>query len=438
MLDVLPPPLTVEPDSVLVRLLEVAALEMDVLQEDLERVRQTHWIRSVFRLLEAEKLGALLDIERLPGESLALYRERLVATAVARRQGANGAPEIRRFVYDYLYAAERALDAVLVPGLRGTNLADAYSAPAERPHFRPLALVEWPHRRRTSATLRARGGKVPYLFRWSEDNRGLDESVVELDVRGAFGGATAVPVLVNTTTGDLIGFRDRLRFGQRLRIVPAAPGEADGEGSERLARAILDESDATDRLFSVSGFELGKPFAPEDLDPAPQLPRLLRGGNNWIYLSVAHYDVEGLNRSFLAIAGAELREGVFNETGFDSSLFPSGSAVWLSLSWSETEAATFAVRVPWAIVAEPTLPSGAAKASSLVDTSLRSTVFKLHAAGVTSRVELVPFTETQNQIERFELPFRVLDPERGPSGEDDRVALGGRFGDSATGRSLFE
>ena len=431
--DVLPPPLTIEPSSVLMRLLDIVALEAEAAHEDLERVRQTHWIRTTFRIEEAEKLGALLDIPRLDGEGLQLYRERLLAMAVARLRGATGAREIRRFVYDYLNAAEKALEATLVAGLQGTGFDEAFTASDERPAFRPLELVENPVHRRVSTALATRRNRTPYLLRWTETNKGLDETFAEIDLRGVFDGRTAVPVLVNITTGELIGFRDVLRFGQRLQIRLA-------EGAnpvDRIATAMLDGHDVTDRTFSVAGFQMGVPFLPSQIQSATRLPRLARGPNEWIFLSVAHFDVKGLNRAFLAIADAKLYEGVFDETAFDDSLFPSGALAWVSMEWNETEPAVFEVRVPRSTVVEPATALETELPHAVIERGLTDSLRRLHAAGVRSTVRFEPFVERQRQQETFTLPFVVFDPERAPSGAD-AAAVGGRYGETRLGFTRFE
>jgi hypothetical protein len=431
--DLLPPPLTVDAASVLMQLLDVIALEAEAAHEDLERVRQTHWIRTTSRLEEAEKIGVLVDIPRLPGEGLELYRERLLAMAVARLRGATGAREIRRFLYDYLVAAEKALGATFVAGLTGTPFERAYASSAERPLYRPLQLVENPVRRRVSPVLAARRHLAPYLFRWTETNQGLDDTCAELDIRGLFGGRTAVPVVVNLTSQELIGFRDVLRFGQRLRIRLAEGSD----GVARVAAATIDGHDVTHKTFSVAGFRPGVPFGEGDLDPAARLPRLVRGPNEWIFLSVAHFDIKGLNRAFLAIADDRLYEGVFDETAFDDSLFPSGPLAWLSLEWDETEPAAFEAGVPRSVVVEP---AGAAAEPpyELIERGVTDAMRRLHAAGVRGGVRFHPFVERQPQQERFELPFRVFDPERGPAGSDRGATIGGRFGETRLGDSRFE
>lgn len=430
--DLLPPPLTSAPDSVLLRLLDVVALEAEAAYEDLDRVRQTHWIRTTRRVEEAEKFGALLDIPRLPGEGLELYRERLLAMAVARLRGATGPREIRQFVFDYLNAAEKALDTTLVAGLHGTPVEQAFNDAPGRPAFRPLRLEENPARRRVSPVLATRSNLVPYLLRWTETNRGLDEAVVDLDLRGMFGGRTAVPVVVNLTTGDLLGYRDVLRFGQRLRI------RVSGASGSRAAVAVLNGHDVTDRLFSASAFAPGVPLADGQLDDTPQVPRLARGANEWIYLQLAHFDLKGLDRVFLSMPGAALREGVFDETAFDDALFPSGALAWLSIAWNETEPAAFDVRVPRGVAIERT-DAGAPEAPHVVvERGMADSVRRLHAAGVRAGVGFEPFTDRQPMHEAFDRPFRVFDPERGPAGVDAGATLGGRFGETRLGQSRYE
>jgi hypothetical protein len=282
--------------------------------------------------------------------------------------------------------------------------------------------------------LGARGNLVPYLLRWTETNRGLDDTVVDLDLRGLSGGRTAVPVVVNLTTGELIGYRDVLRFGQRLEIRRSGGADA----ASRTAVAVLDGHDVTTRVFSVGGFTPGVPFTSGQLDEAPRVPRLVRGPNEWLYLQVGHFDIRGLNHAFLAIAGESLREGVFNETAFGDALFPSGPLTWLSLAWTETEPAAFEVHVPRTVVVEPGDAGDAEAPHSVVARGLGDALRRLHAAGVRSAVRFQPFTEQQPMRERFDLPFRVFDPERGPSGIERAATLGGRFGETRIGHSRFE
>ena len=46
LLEVLPPPYTLEPGSVLSQVLDTVALQSEVVQEDLDRLRRTHWLAT--------------------------------------------------------------------------------------------------------------------------------------------------------------------------------------------------------------------------------------------------------------------------------------------------------------------------------------------------------------------------------------------------------
>jgi hypothetical protein len=433
LLDLLPPPYTIDPASVLVQLLDVLALELDAAAEDLDRVRRTHWVDLVYDLGDLDRLAALLGIERLSWEDLAAFRARLVALARAQLAGAVGPREIRGFVFDYLSRAEDALHATLVPGLARYHAEGAFAADPDHPAYRPLALAENPPRLRRSGLLRTRRGRVPYLFRWEERNRGMAETVVVCTITGMPDGRTAVPIVANLTTGDLVGYAGVLGVGQRLRI------ELAGGGGPRAARATLTtlhgERDATDRLFTLGGYVPGAVFTPADLDPAPRLARLARGQTAFVYLSAGLFGVDGLDHVFFAIAGDDLREGVFDQTGFDRSVFPSGTVAGLDLEWTELEPASFEVRVPRYVVIAPAGSDGIH--AELAD-ALRTGVERLHAAGVRAQVRFEPFAEAQRQADTVQLPWVVLPPEGGPVGAVARLDVGARFGESTFATARFE
>lgn len=427
--DLLPSPYSAAPDSTLAMLLAAFALEFDTIAEDLDRLRRTHWINQAYRFEDAEKLGALLGIAALPWETLDSYVARLLPLAVARLDGALAPRDIKRFVHDYLVRAGDALDSTLVQGLPA-DVETAFRPIPERPLWRPLALVEQPTRTKRSGALLARGGLAPVLFRWTETNAGLDDSVATFRVSGLAGHKTIVPVLVNLTTGDVILFADRLAPGAALEIRV--------DGADRKAKASLDGVDVTARLHSLTGFVFGVPFSPSQYDPAPLAPRMVRGPNDWIFLSLALYDVKGLNAAFFALADAALREVALDQTNFDHSLFPSGPLVSLAMSWTETEPASFEVRIPRTVTLEPEGAAPDAAPRDLVADALQRAIDQLHAAGVRAAVRFMPFSETQSQTARHTLPWIVLDPETAPSGRRDRLELGGHFGEAGLGRARFE
>jgi hypothetical protein len=107
------------------------------------------------------------------------------------------------------------------------------------------------------------------------------------------------------------------------------------------------------------------------------------------------------------------------------------------MSWVETEPASFQVTVPRFVVIEPAaLPGGPIWVH--LEEGLRSAIDRLHAAGVKAAVAFEPFVETQPQRDRFQLPIKRLDPEVGPAGRDDSVAVAGRFGESPLGSARFD
>jgi hypothetical protein len=433
MQDLLPTPFAVESDAILTSVLDAIALEMDAFQEDLDRYQRSHWIRTIYQLGDAEKVAALTGIRRLPWEDLDLFRERLLPLVVALLAGATGPGQIRQFVFDYLSRAEVVLGATFVPGLAKLDTADnAYKVPDDQPRYRPLELIEFPEIDRRSAVLASRDGKIPYLFRWQEVNRGLDETVATFDITGVRE-RTSVPIVVNLTTGDLVGYAGVLRFGQMLSI----RAKPDGTAANREAVATIDDADVTKRLFSLAGWVPGQPISKDQLDPRPLVPRLPRGTNEWLFLNVGLYDVPGLDRFSFAIADDLLREGVFDQTTFDHALFPAGPKAKLELAWTENEPASFQVRVPRYVVVEPGDDDGGPLWADLAD-GLRDAIGTLHAAGVRAVVAFDPFVEKQEQRVRFQLPIKVIDPEIGPAGQGDGISIGGRFGESRLGSSRFE
>jgi len=441
----LPSPYTMAEDSVLTGILRVAALELETFHEDLDRMRQTHWFGTAFRMVDESKLGALLNIAPLPWENLDLYRQRVLALVAARLRGALGPNEIRQFVYDYLQNSERVLGCTFVPGLQTVNLRDAFPYdetdpnPSDilkkRPLFRGLSVEENPRRTRSSQTLADRRGRVPHLLRWTEANKGLDDSVAEFHISGLLQNRTVVPVLVNLTTGDLIGFAGRIFFGQTLSLSRLVP---DGPLNDRRLQATMEGMDVSSRMFSVENFQLGVPFSKQQ-QTAPLLPRLKRGANDWIFLAVGMYDIRGLDRFFFAIAGHDLHEAVFDETRFDASLFPSGTIAHLEMQWAEKEPACFEVNVPRAVVIEPASDAPpSSRPYQQVGDSLAASVAELRAAGVRAQVRFVPFKEEQRQKVTARVPWKILDAEAAPTGETKFVELGARFGESPLDQTRFE
>ena len=165
---------------------------------------------------------------------------------------------------------------------------------------------------------------------------------------------------------------------------------------------------------------------------------MLRGANDWLFVALGIYDVRGFDQVFFALADNALFEGAFDRTRFDHALFPSGPRARLALEWTETEPASFEVRIPRGIVFEPAGSPTDAAPRTLVADGLQRAIDELHAAGVRARVRYLPFGETQRQTVRHVLPWIRLDPERAPSGEGEAVDIGGHFDESSLGRTRFE
>jgi hypothetical protein len=428
----LPPPLTDAPESLIGQVLGAISLQIDAFNEDLDRMRQTHWVNFAYRVEDLDKLAALLGIERFEWEHLRLFRARLLALVAARLRGAVGPEEIKRFVLDYLRGVQGAVDGLtLAPGLTESADADAYGPIAARPLYRPFRFVETPPRRVRSKALAARRGRVPYLFRWSDTNAGLDLARPRIVIAGYPDGATASPVLVNLTTGAAIGYRGTVRFGERLVI--------EAGGSDGQARARIDDRDVTHGLYSLGAVQLGTPWTPDDLDTTPALPEIARGANDWVFLLVGHFGEPSLSRAFFALASDALREGVWNRTRFGEAVFAGGTRAGLSLTWDESTPASFEIGVPQHLVAEPeTINALSGDAPHvLVARALGLMIERLRAAGVRARVRHDRFTERMAVRDSFRTSFHTLPPERTGAART-RIAQGGRFDDTALGRSRFE
>jgi hypothetical protein len=357
-----------------------------------------------------------------------------LAHVKALLKGALGPNEVKNFVYDYLRGVADALPSLtVVPGLLTLTAEQAFRPDPKRPLLRTMTLVENPPQVRRSATLLAISGRVPYLYRWEEHNRGLDETLATFAISGRAGGRTAAPVLANLTSGDLVGYAGKLELGQTLLVAPAGD-----PANPRLARATIDGQDVTSRLYSVSGFRLGVPFGKEDQDPQPLTPRLARGANQWVFLAVGLYNVEGLDHFFFAIADDQLREAVFDTTLFDHALFPSGPVAGLSMAWVEVEPASFEVRIPYHLVVEPVQTGGSERPAQQVAQVLRNEVLELRGAGVRAQVRFVPFVEQQRQQVRVHFGWKFLQPEVAPSGRNERLSFGARFGETALDDSRLE
>ena len=218
-------------------------------------------------------------------------------------------------------------------------------------------------------------------------------------------------------------------MGERLWLVPEQGGGV---------RARLEARDVTDRLVSVAALEPGLPWDEASvLSPARALT-LVPGDNDLWFLPVAEFDVDGLDRFLLALADLELREGRWDRTFFDHSLFALDPAVSLHLAWTEIEPAAFEVRLPAGTMLHD--PGALADATALrgeLAESLDTSVGRLRPAGVRSAVVLEPFTEVQRAAEYLVARQPMVVREVGPTGADALPDVGGVFGTTPFNDSTY-
>jgi hypothetical protein len=433
LLDLLPPPWTQDHRSVISALLNVAALELEAGQEDVDRLRRSHGFDTAYRLGDLAKLVAILGVTQLPWEDdLDLLRSRARALIDARLDGSVGKREIGRFVVDYLARADAAVDVEVIRGLPSPRAwTDAYPPETFTPGHDgiddrgsyPLRFVEWPRLVRHSAL-----GAVSYLHRWTERNGGVFAAVPTVEITGLPGGRTAVPIVANLSAGALVGWRGVVGAGRRLVI-----RQTDAGVVAELDDEVSGVRDVTDRLFSAHRNAAGLDVA--ELDAEPELFALAQGDNELRYLNAGFFDVAGLDHTSFALAPAELREGVFDETTFDHSLFPGGPVAGLAMFWTERVPATFRVELRRDVVVHR---RGAD--TQLVDDvtdTLRRSLDELRAAGVVAELAPRGLHETQRQHARVSLPWVQVPLERGPSGSGGQFAVGARFGASPLGDSRY-
>jgi hypothetical protein len=435
MLRSLPRPYAVAPSSVVAQLLDVLSLELEIATEDIGRMRLTHWVEQAYTRGDVARLADLVGIDPLPWEPIDMFRARLIPLVAGRLRGSVGPQQIMRFVFEYLRSAEAALSrpaerlgAVLVPGLKTIDdPAAAFREQPDQPRYRPLRLVENPLRHRRSLGLAQTGGRVGHVQHWHDRNEGLFNATPVIRLIGGSSGRTSVPIVVNLTSSEWIGYRGVVPVGRRLDI----RGDAGG----RRATATLEGIDVSDRLMSSRAFAPAQTLHPEELDAEPRVPLVRRGDNEWMYLSAGLFGVRGVDRTFLAFADAMMREASFDASAFDRAIFPVGPVVTIEMTWVEREPASFEVHVPRGITVEP---AGRNALAGSVATALAKTISELRAAGVAAALVLAPFVEVQGHRPSVDLPWMVLPVEAAPAGTTAGFTVGGRFDETAFGGTRFE
>jgi hypothetical protein len=410
MLERLPPIYRIESGALLGDVLGLVSLAMEIFDQDMDRVQRSHWIEDAFDRDDLAKIGALVGVAPEDWEEDELFRARLRAMVAARLQGALTPSVLEEVLTRILMAAQSSL------GVRYLRiLPDGASGPqaftSARGEWDQVAsLTEFPSVRRRSPELAAQAGLMRPTDHATLTNRGLTAVPLEGVLRGVAGGRTAAPLLVNLTNGTCVGYADVIRCGQELTLT------VDGNG--RL-RGIVDDVDVSARLYTSSQFVAGKPFAPMRPDPDPRPIQLERGDNDLWFISLALFDVPGLDAAMLGVAAADLRQGrwagrasgpvaAVPGTSFDSSLFLQPPAGVLDLWWDEPQPATFRFDLPAGAVRRVAGERSDPERDRVrLFALLQETVDLLRAAAVDGQVRPRPLGDAQPMHDRC----RVLTPD---------------------------
>jgi hypothetical protein len=405
-------------DGDLVRgLLTVAALQLEIVDEEARIVQRAHWFDTTVELAEAAALGALLDIEPEAWQALGEYRAWFHALRTARLEhGAVSVPALRAFTELYAEAFESTNRIDALPSFETWNTEFVRTG---------HALVENPPRRRTTRL----GGPGPVEPLHQEVvNGGLDPAPLSVLCTGGQQSEYA-PVLVNRTTGVALAFLCELRPGERLWL----QAEADGSVTAQLGR-----TDVTDRLRGITRVVPGTPWEPADVS-APRAIVLESGANDLWFLPVAHFDARGLDRALLALAGLDLTEGRWDVSSFDHALFFLDPAAYLDLSWSERLPATLRVDLDagWLHTSAGRLDDAFEAHEQLVG-SVGTGISRLAAAGVAAEVRFRPLHDSQRQLDHLTFISGLAQHEIGTVGIDRLTDSGALFGITDFDESTYQ
>jgi len=389
--------------------LGLPGVQLEVLDEEALSVQRSHLFDSTFELEEAAKLAALLDIAPEPHQTLGEFRVWVHSLRDAMLQGgAVTRPALEKFVEEFARGYQSAT--------KMTTLFDLKKW-ADKPSDSKPAFVENPSRRRFVRAVET-GGVEP-LQQFTLVQNGMDSAPAGFLLSGLAGGPESSPVIANMTTGRALIYRGVIPTGQRLWIVPRGDG---------VATAMLEDEDVSHLLYSIADIRPGEPWGPDDVEQPARAIEMPRGENEFWFLSVAHYDTPGLDRFLFALADLSMRQGRFDETRLDHSLFYQEPASQVLVTWAETRPASFEIHLPAGLM----LSSGDTTEDSLAErerlrASISEAVRRLKPVGVEATVQLNPRGETAYQLDRLKavLPMRV--EENGPVGADRVTDAGGLF-----------
>jgi hypothetical protein len=397
-------------DGELVRaVMEQPALQLEILDEDLNEVQRAHWFDAGLELREAAGLAAILDIAPEPWQRLHEYRAWVHAIRDAMlRRGAVTRRALEQFVVDYSRRYQAAT---------GVRVWDTAQAWVPEPSTGGPALVENPLRRRYDSAPPT-GGIEP-LHQFSVVQKGLDETSAAFLLVGLPTAPESAPLIANLTAGQAILFLGTIPPGARLWIRPVPGGDLE---------AFLEGQDVSGQMRSISGLQPGSAWSNLQVQQPARRLTLKHGKNDLWFLPVAHLDVLGLDRFLLALADLLLQQGRYDQVRFDSALFYQDPAVLLRMTWLETEPASVDIYLPPGRLLSPAgqLDESLAERDRL-QFSLNSAVQGLKAAGVRAAVEMPPFREVQGQLDRLAAVLPMTSREAGPSGADRLPEVGAIF-----------
>jgi hypothetical protein len=387
--------------------LEVPAVQLEVLDEEMRRVQRTHWLDATFELEHAAALAAVLDFVPEPWQNLETFRAWVHAIRDAMlREGGVTVPAIRSFVSRYGAAFEAA------EGIDTNPPLESWSSGSDGEGLR---IEENPPLRRF-ARFPAAGALEP-LQQFTIQNRGVDESPASFLMTGTTRGRESAPVIVNVTTGQAIAYLGVVPEGKRLWI------RCSGEE----VRASLEIDDVTANVRSVEGVVPGTPWTGAQVSKPAKPLQFRRGLNELWFFPLAFFDVLGLDRFLFSMPDLAMAQGRFDSGRFGKALFFQEPLMSLHVSWVERQPAAFTVHLPSKIVVSKRPLDEAMASRELLASSIGLGVDKLRGAGIRSRVELEPFAEEQRHRDTLRAVMPITFHEGGPVGAEGLIERGGSF-----------
>jgi hypothetical protein len=408
MLDRLPPLYALSEGTLLRQFLEIFATWMAAFDEDMDRVRRSHWIDTAFDRCDIEKIGALFDIPSAPWEPDEFYRSRIKATIAVRLKGAVTRDALDQLLVSLLDGAQKALD------LRYCALSQierVFKDPPAQSQTDPI-FVEFVPVIKRNPDLVAKQGLLKPLEKITLVNKSLFRAPLQAVIRGLAGLKTVAPVLVNLTNGNVLGFAGDCACGRELRLTV--------DGTEKL-HATIDDTDVTKYLYSSRGYKPTRDFTP--ITAGSQLEPLMleRGENILWFFPLALYDIRSLNSGVQGIPSPDIMHGRWGDrtsgtpegSKFGLSLFEQNPAVSMDLWWEERMPASFRFEVPaGSVLREKGIPHQEfIEQQNRLFKLLKQTVALLRGAGVCGTVEPRPLQTVQRLNDRGRVWTGAMEPE---------------------------